>query len=64
MLACGGAGFIYASGRVIPEVAPGLLTIGILGIAFGVGFFVSAILAYGLSERLGLLAPSSRPTTE
>jgi hypothetical protein len=64
VLACGGAGFIYASGRVIPEVAPGLLTIGILGIAFGVGFFVSAILAYGLSERLGLLAPSSRPTTE
>jgi hypothetical protein len=45
-------------------VAPGLLTIGILGIAFGVGFFVSAILAYGLSERLGLLAPANRPTTE
>jgi hypothetical protein len=64
VLACGGVGFIYASGRVIPEVAPGLLTVGILSIAFGVGFFVSAILAYGLSERLGLLAPSSRSTTE
>ena len=63
VLACGGVGFLYASGRVIEEVAPGLLTIGILAIAFGVGFFVSAILAYGLSERLGLLAPlSSRPT--
>jgi hypothetical protein len=63
VLACGGVGFLYASGRVIEEVAPGLLTIGILAIAFGVGFFVSAILAYGLSERLGLLAPlSNRPT--
>ena len=65
VLACGGVGFIYASGRVIEEIAPGLFTIGVLGIAFGVGFFVSAILAYGLSERLGLLAaPGSRPTIE
>jgi hypothetical protein len=65
VLACGGVGFLYASGRVIEEIAPGLFTIGVLAIAFGVGFFVSAILAYGLSERLGLLStPASRPTTE
>jgi hypothetical protein len=63
VLACGGVGFMYASGKVIPEVAPGLVTIGILAIAFGVGFFVSAILAYGLSERLGLLTTPGRPTT-
>jgi hypothetical protein len=65
VLACGGVGFLYASGRVVEEIAPGLFTIGVLAIAFGVGFFVSAILAYGLSERLGLLAsPAGRPTTE
>ena len=64
VLAAGGVGFIYASGHVIEEVRPGLFTIGVLGIAFGVGFFVSAILAYGLSERLGLLAPPTRPTTD
>jgi hypothetical protein len=64
VLACGGVGFLYASGKVIPEVAPGLVTIGILAIAFGVGFFVSAILAYGLSERLGLLTTPGRPTAE
>lgn len=64
ILACGGVGFLYASGKVIPDVAPGLLTIGILAIAFGVGFFVSAILAYGLSERLGLLTTPGRPTSE
>jgi hypothetical protein len=62
VLACGGVGFIYASGRVVEDVAPGLFTIGVLSIAFGVGFFASAILAYGLSERLGLLTPAGRPS--
>ena len=62
VLAAGGFGFIYASGRVMEDVAPGLFTIGVLGIAFGAGFFASAILAYGLSERLGLLAPPSSRT--
>jgi hypothetical protein len=63
VLAAGGFGFIYASGRAVEDVGPGLFTIGVLAIAFGAGFFVSAILAYGLSERLGLLTPSTRPTT-
>jgi hypothetical protein len=63
VLAAGGFGFIFASGRALEDVAPGLFTIGVLAIAFGAGFFASAILAYGLSERLGLLAPpSARPT--
>ena len=65
VLAAGGFGFIYASGRALEDVGPGLFTIGVLAIAFGAGFFASAILAYGLSERLGLLAPSSsRPAAE
>jgi hypothetical protein len=65
VLAAGGFGFIYASGRVMEDVAPGLFTIGVLAIAFGAGFFASAILAYGLSERLGLLSSSaSRPPSE
>jgi hypothetical protein len=63
VLAAGGFGFIYASGRALEDVGPGLFTIGVLAIAFGAGFFASAILAYGLSERLGLLTPpSARPT--
>jgi hypothetical protein len=65
VLAAGGFGFIYASGRVLEDIAPGLFTIGVLAIAFGAGFFASAILAYGLSERLGLLSPpANRPTSE
>jgi len=63
VLMAGGFGFIFASGRALEDVGPGLFTIGVLAIAFGAGFFASAILAYGLSERLGLLAPpSARPT--
>ena len=63
VLAAGGFGFIFASGRAVEDVGPGLFTIGVLAIAFGAGFFASAILAYGLSERLGLLAPPpARPT--
>jgi hypothetical protein len=63
VLVAGGFGFIFASGRAIEDVGPGLFTIGVLAIAFGAGFFASAILAYGLSERLGLLTPpAARPT--
>jgi hypothetical protein len=63
VLVAGGFGFIFASGRAIEDVGPGLFTIGVLAIAFGAGFFASAILAYGLSERLGLLTPpATRPT--
>ena len=65
VLVAGGFGFIFASGRALEDVGPGLFTIGVLAIAFGAGFFASAILAYGLSERLGLLTPpASRPSTE
>ena len=65
VLVAGGFGFIFASGRALEDVGPGLFTIGVLAIAFGAGFFASAILAYGLSERLGLLTPSSsRPSAE
>ena len=63
VLVAGGFGFIFASGRALEDVGPGLFTIGVLAIAFGAGFFASAILAYGLSERLGLLTPPpARPT--
>jgi hypothetical protein len=65
VLAAGGFGFLYASGRALEDVGPGLFTIGVLAIAFGAGFFASAILAYGLSERLGLLSPlPGRHTSE
>ena len=56
-----GVGLIYASMRLGASemYGPGeipLLVVGIAALAIGVGFFVSAIAAYGLSHRLGLFA--------
>ena len=55
VLAVGGIGFQFASGRVIAEVAEGLWMIGVLAVAFGVGFILSGLISYVLSRRLGLL---------
>jgi hypothetical protein len=55
VLAVGGLGFQFVSGRVIEQVAEGLWMIGVLAIAFGVGFILSGVISYVLSRRLGLL---------
>lgn len=57
--ACGGTGLWIAKNRVIEEVAQPLHVISILAIALGIGFVVSALLAYGLSEQMGLLHKKS-----
>jgi hypothetical protein len=64
VLAFGGFGLLYVSGQVIDEVAPGVFALGVLAIAFGAGFVVSAGIAYLLSQRLGLLEPAPRVTHE
>jgi hypothetical protein len=61
-----GGGLIYASGRfsgneIFSEAELPLFVVGATAVAVGVGFFVSAVMAYGLSRRLGLFdrpAPS------
>src|SRR5262245_587897 len=55
VITIGGIGLFVASGLVIEEVAQVLHVISILAIAIGVGFVASALVAYGLSHRLGLL---------
>jgi len=50
-----GVGLFVASGLVIDEVAQVLHVISVLGIAIGLGFVASALVAYALSHRLGLL---------
>jgi hypothetical protein len=64
-----GVGLIFASMRLggsdaynLGEVP--LLVIGIAALAIGVGFFVSALMAYGLSHRLGLFAGSGTSPSE
>ena len=52
-----GAGLWLAKASVMDEVAQLLHVIAVLAMAIGVGFIVSAFLAYALSHRLGLLEP-------
>lgn len=54
VLALGGLGLLLVSRTAIPEVAQGLWAIGILTLALGIGFVLSAAVAYGLSRRMGL----------
>jgi hypothetical protein len=50
-----GVGLFVAKGIVIEEVAQVLHVISLLAMAIGIGFVVSAFVAYALSQRLGLL---------
>ena len=52
-----GVGLFVAKGIVVEEVAQVLHVISVLAMAIGIGFVASALVAYGLSQRLGLLEP-------
>ena len=59
VLTVAGLGLQVVSARSIDEIAQPLSAVGIVVLAIGVGFGLSALLAYMLSRRLGLVAPSS-----
>jgi hypothetical protein len=59
VLAAAGFGFLFVSGRVIDEVAQVFFAVGVLALAVGVGFVVSAAASLLLSQRLGLLDAGS-----
>jgi hypothetical protein len=61
ILAAVGAGMLFVSGRVIPEVSEGIWLIGVLTLALGIGFVLSAVVSYTLSRRFGLFDPVSPP---
>lgn len=50
-----GLGIILVSRTAIEEVAPPLAAMGAIVIALGIGFLVSAFLAYTLTRRFGLM---------
>lgn len=60
VLAAAGLGLLYVSGRVVEEVAPALFAMGVLAVAVGAGFVISAGVAFLLSQRLGLLEPGHK----
>jgi len=55
VLAVASLGVLFVSNRVIEEIAQPLFAIGVLVLAIGTGFIVSAAASYVLSKRLGLL---------
>lgn len=57
-----GIGLWFARTSVIEELAQGFYVMGVIAVALGVGFGVSAVASYVISARLGLMPPP-RPET-
>ena len=55
VLAALGSGFWFVQRNVSEDAAEGFFIIGVLAVALGVGFTASAVLAYVVSSRLGLV---------
>jgi hypothetical protein len=65
VLMAGGIGLQMVSGRVADSASQPLHVLGVLAIALGLGFVISAIISFVISQRLGLIEPpSSGPRTE
>lgn len=58
LLIAAGAGLWAVSARLEPALAQPLHSFGILALALGLGFVLSAAVSYVLSRRLGLVAPA------
>ena len=61
VLAVASVGLLVVSQRVIEEVSQPLFALGVLVLALGIGFIVSAAASFLLSRRLGLLQPITPP---
>ena len=53
-----GLGLYLAQGKVPAEVGPGLSVLGTIVTALGLGFAASAVLAYAVTARFGLVPPA------
>jgi hypothetical protein len=60
VLIAGGIGLQTVSSRVADASSQPLHALGVLAIALGLGFVVSAIISFVISQRLGLIEPASR----
>lgn len=64
VLAVAGLGLLLVSRSAVAEVAQGIWAIGILAIALGAGFALSAAVVYLLSSRMGLFEQRAAPPVE
>jgi hypothetical protein len=55
VLAAGGLGLLYVSTNFTDEPAQFFMVIGVITLALGAGFMISAVAAYVISRRLGLM---------
>jgi hypothetical protein len=62
VLAIGGIGLLYVSTRFTEDASQFFMVVGVITIALGVGFMMSAVAAYVLSRRLGLVE-SAQPAS-
>jgi hypothetical protein len=60
VLCAGGCGLMLASGRMTDDSYLPLEIMGILAVALGVGFAVSAAVSFLMSQKMGLLEPASQ----
>jgi hypothetical protein len=60
VLLAGGIGLLVVSGRVANDVSQGIQALGVLGIALGLGFVISAAISFLISRKLGLIETPPR----
>jgi hypothetical protein len=60
VLAAAGVGLQVVSARVSDDASQPIHAFGVLAIALGLGFVISAIISFVISRRLGLIEPASR----
>jgi hypothetical protein len=64
VLLAAGIGLEVVSKQVSEDAAQPLHALGVLGIALGVGFVISAVVSFMISRKLGLIEPSNAPGTQ
>ena len=58
ILVAAGVGLYFVFGNSPDICYQPILALGVLAIALGIGFLVSAILSYGIARRLKLIEPT------
>jgi hypothetical protein len=61
VLIAAGVGLQIVGGRVADDAAQPLYALGVLAIALGLGFVISAIISFVISQRMGLIEPPPPP---